>query len=124
MNYHPDDFLALSAAVEAEGGSFPADPCTGKEFRLRLPDASGKKVWKRLHTTHCDLSALLEIPYESSTPAQLLEDDPSYSEPVTIVDHPGEDLPPKKALVCAVDDCVGLWPRYAGLVTKRSYQKL
>lgn len=124
MNFHPDDFLALSLAVEDEGGSFPPDPCYGKEFRLKVPNAAGKMLWKRFHTTHCDLSARMGIPYDPSEPVRIVEDDPAHSQPITVVDHPGEADIPREALVCAVDDCVGLWPRYSGVVSKRSYQRL
>lgn len=119
MQYHPDDFIALSDAVIEEGGRTLAEPCEGVEYKLKVP-LVGKRVWKRFFTTRCDNSARMEIPYDPSLHIRLLEED--ELEPVTIVDHPGEHDKPKRAVVCAVDDAVGLWPRYNGVVSVRSYQ--
>lgn len=117
MQYHPDDFLALSVAVEHEGGALHREACLGKTVRLKQPD-DGRMVWKRHQTTHCDMSARMSLPYNPRNPVNITEGD------VTVVHHPGEDLPAAGSVtVCAVDDAVGLWPRYAGIVTNRSYQK-
>jgi hypothetical protein len=117
MNYHPDDFIALSVVVETEGGSLLPEPCLGEEFRLKVPDFRGKKKWHTYRTCHCDLSAKMEIPYDPSEPISMV-----LPEDIVVTEHPGEKDEPKLARVCAVDDAVGLWPRYNDVVTKRSYQ--
>ena len=131
MNYHPDDFLALSQAVVDDGGECFADPCVGSTVRYRVPGAGGKKVWVRRQTTHCDMSARMGIKYDPALHIRI-EGEPApgllgeVTKPATIVDHPGEkvyrDRKVPLAVVCAVDDCVGLWPRYNEIVSDRSYQ--
>lgn len=89
IQYHPDDFLLLAAQVEDEGGKLLPDTCMGRIIRMKLPDASGKAVWKRIQTTACTMTARFAIPYEEEN------GDTSF------------------APVCSVDDAMGLWPRYA-----------
>jgi hypothetical protein len=120
MNYHPEDFVKLSYQIEAEGGTLLNEVCRGHEFRLKQPDPSGTLRWKRFQTTHCDQSALATVPYDPTLHIRLMDDD----EPdVCIVEHPGEKSIKHGAVtVCAVDDAIGLWPRYQGVVSNRSYQ--
>lgn len=119
MNYHPDDFVALSIAVEEEGGRCLAEPCSGDKFRLKQPAPGGKKTWKTFSTTHCDTSAKFDLPYDPSLHIRIRDDeDPD----VLIVEHSGEKAPPGMVRVCAVDDAVGLMPRFKGVVSSRSYQ--
>jgi hypothetical protein len=118
MNYHPDDFVALSLAVEEEGGRCLAEPCVGEEFRLKQP-AVGRKVWKRFRTANCGTSAKMSLPYDPSLYIRLMDDE---DDGVTLVEHPGEKLSKREVIVCAVDDAVGLMPRFAGVVSDRSYQ--
>ena len=77
----------------------------------------------------------MEIPYDETLHVRLHDDD---DDEVIVVDHEGEAalmeeakpgytmLGPKriqrKVKVCAVDDAVGLWPRYAGVCSDKSYQ--
>lgn len=122
MIYHPEDFQALSNAVEHEGGKLLSEECEGHEFMLDLPDTRGRMMPTRRWTTSCGFSALMEIPYDASLHVRLREDDSAEPEPVTIVDHSGEDFAGGPVKVCAVDDALGLWPRFAGVVSDRSYQ--
>jgi hypothetical protein len=119
MNYHPDDFVALSAQVEQEGGKLIADPCNGQVFRLKQPDARGDLRWKRFSTTHCGTSARMELDYDATLHIRIHDDD---DDSLLIVDHVGEQFIGGIVKVCAVDDAIGLWPRYAGVVSSRSYQ--
>lgn len=122
INYKPKDFIALSNEVEQQGGKLLLGPCTGKPISYKVPVA-GKRVRKNYFTTHCGTSARMEIPYDSSTHVLLEEDNEGVGEQVIIVDHPGEKHPKDEvATVCAVDDCVGLWPRFAEVVSEDSYQ--
>lgn len=130
MNYHPDDFLALTAHIEGEGGFVQADACEGTTFRIKLPAAGGqdKMIWKRLTTTHCGMHARVGIAYDPTQPVKM--ELPVYDKrgkptgDTITIDHPGEE--PAQAtnfvLACAVDDAIGLWPRYAALVSDQSYQ--
>jgi len=119
MNYHPDDYVALCNAIEAEGGNLPPEPCSGHVFRLKQPDPSGKMVWKCFSTVHCDESALADVPYDPKLHVRLMDDEDSD---VCIVEHVGEKLDKGMVRVCAVDDAIGLWPRFQGVVSSRSYQ--
>lgn len=119
MQYHPDDFVALCYQIETEAGTLLNENCSGKEIRLKVPDPSGKLRWKRFQTTHCGQNAKAEIPYDPSLHVRLMDDDDPE---VCIVEHRGENLPKGSVKVCTVDDAVGLWPRYQGVVSKRSYQ--
>jgi hypothetical protein len=121
VQYHPDDFLALSFAVEAEGGKLLAEGCEGHEFRLKVPDpnAAMKKKWKTYRSCHCDLNALMEIPYNPLEDVKLYEEKDGKE---VVVAESKADKGNGMAKVCAVDDAVGLWPRYNKVVSKRSYQ--
>lgn len=133
MQYHPDDFLALADAVEGEGGFVQPDPCVGELVRLKIGGA-----WKRFQTAHCDMQARLAIPYDPTEPVNLevyevVKDkdgllvemaDGEYKRRKAKVLHEGEpDKGAAFAAVCAVDDAVGLWPRYAGIVSDASYEE-
>lgn len=112
MQFHPDDFIALSNAVIADGGVCLVEPCGPKPFKLKQPNAAGKNEWKTLNRTYCGQSALMEIPYDPKAHIRL----------VGVVDHLGESGSVRKLRVCAVDDCVGLWPRYKDVISERSFQ--
>lgn len=122
MNFHPEDFQALSEAIEKEGGIALKEACEPKEFKLKVPDFRGHKVTKRYYTTGCGFSAKFELPYNPGLHIRLREDDDNFVEPVVVVDHPGEKGPEKLVKVCAVDDAIGLWPRYTEIVSDRSFQ--
>lgn len=103
MPYSPDDFLALLEEVERQGGAHDPDPCIPREFKIELPDASGKKRTRRAHTTGCGRDSIFIVPYEPA----------------------GKDAEERRAMrarkagfarVCANDDLVGHWPRFAGII--------
>jgi hypothetical protein len=120
MNFHPEDFQALCYAVEKERGALLMEPCKGRSLRYKLPDPKGRRSWRFYQTTHCNNSSRMEIPYNPAATVRIY--DPEEPD-VIIVDHAGEPKRDAKATVCAVDDCVGLWPRYRHLMSDRSYQK-
>lgn len=112
-----------------------ADECEGHRYPLKLPTVGDKMEWKPVHTTRCGQSALMELPYDPTLPIRIVDE-----EHVFIIDHDGEPpefeeeknnaFAPTKQVpvehmvtVCAVDDAVGLWPRYAGVVSDRSFQR-
>lgn len=121
MIYDPDDFVKVCNQVEAEGGTFPPEACEGKRIRYRIPRARGKHEWRERWTSHCGMHAKLGIPYDPTMHVRLRDED---DDTLFIVDHEGEKGDPGVAIVCANDDCVGLWPRYAGVVSEATHQPL
>lgn len=151
MNYHPDDFLALIEEVEQQGGVHLANEvCKPQNFRLNLPveegDPKGAKANQRLSTTGCRRRAKFLVPllpdayvdeidllnnaqhgsYDSDGKRRVRdaeEEDFSFSH----ADHPlarMADGTPVLAKVCAVDDAMGLWPRFNDVLhTGESFQE-
>jgi hypothetical protein len=115
--YAPDDFLRLSKLIEEEGGELLQEPCKGDMIKYKIPTEDGKHVWSRRWTTHCDFNARMKIPYDSTLHVRVYDEHSNK-----LVDHKGEKPSDTMATVCAVDDCVGLWPRYQDVVSDRSYQ--
>lgn len=117
MNYSPQDFMALVAQIEGEGGYIDAEPCTGKVINYKIDGRT-----KHVSTAHCDMHTRVGVPYDSTEAVDL----ETYAEIVrdgrkqrvrTRIKHPGEaSHKMAAAAVCAVDDAVGLWPRYADLM--------
>lgn len=118
MNYHPDDFLGLVAEVETQGGvHLPSETCKPTAFRMNLPidedNPQGPKKNVRVLTTGCNrrakfLVSLLPDAYFDQHPA----DDPTkfdFEGPTRMM---ADGETPALAKVCAVDDSLGLWPRF------------
>lgn len=125
MNYDPDDFILLVSTVESEGGYVQPDACEGRPLMYEL-DGKTRKVL----TTHCNLHARMAVPYDPSEPIDLetYAELPRQGGKTTVrnrIKHDGE--PTKQNVnvvpVCAVDDAVGLWPRYQHLMGDGSYQR-
>jgi hypothetical protein len=117
MIYAPDDFTRLSNLVIQEGGKCLEDECVGTMVKYKIPTDDGGHVWSRRWTTHCNFAARMEIPYDGGLHIRLYDDHSNK-----LVDHTGETGSAKLVTVCAVDDCVGLWPRYQDVVSDKSYQ--
>lgn len=105
MNYEPDDFLALLEEVERKGGAHLSVPCIPHEYKIKLPDASGRMRSRRSFTASCGKDAMFAVPYEPV--ARSPEEKKSMLER-------GAGF----ATVCAVDDDLGRWPRYAHVITQ------
>lgn len=86
MNYHPDDFIALTEEVRAQGGADLPDVCTGREIAYKIG-----KVTRPVKTTECGNQSMFAVSYQTNDRV-----------------IPG----PAFARVCAVDDAVGAWPRF------------
>lgn len=119
MNYHPDDFLALTATVEQEGGSILRDKCRGNKVVYTLPE--GSKITE--YTSGCDLHARLAVPYDPTLPVDFetytnVERDGQEVRIRTRIKNDGEAAKASFVPVCAVDDAVGAWPRYADICGK------
>lgn len=83
MKYKPDEFFRLMAAVEEQGGEHLDE---SHDTVYLMPDKD--KGLPGLELDYCGQSMLFVIP-----------------------DLPGES-PPGKTKVCAMDDDMGLWPRF------------
>lgn len=81
------------AAIEADGGSHVQEKHMGTEFELEFPTPRGKRK-RKFRTAACKQEALFDIPYD---------------------DGKGRAA---SVRVCAVDDNVGAWPRFAGAVSR------
>lgn len=106
MNYHPDDFLRLLEGVEAEGGAMLPDRCRATKYALRIPDADSELRFRDFFTTGCGQDTRFVLPYK--LPKGKLGEK---------MESRGGGL----VTVCAVDDEVGKWPRYAHLIEEDSY---
>lgn len=105
MRYDPDDFLALLEEVERKGGAHLPDPCLPQEFKIRLPDGSGKKRTRRAFTSGCGKDMRMVIPYD----------------PVAKTDEERKGMLKRGAgfvTVCAVDDDLGKWPKFAHVMAQ------
>ena len=124
MNFHPDDFLALIDEVENQGGVHVADEThMPVHFRMNLPideaNPQGPKHNVRVSTTGCHRRALFLVPMlpeayfmdeEEIATSPDFDFDDSKHPTVTMAD--GDT--PALTKVCAVDDSMGLWPRFQG----------
>ncbi len=102
MRYHPDDFLRLIGKVEEEGGAQADGKCVGRKLRLK----NEKGMLTEFLTTGCQKEARFLVPYSK----------PPFPTAA------GQGLGPRApkavgvALVCAVDDDMGLWPRFKSAI--------
>ena len=103
MLYHPEDFLRLTEAIEDVGGAIVVNPCRGRKYRIKMPAAGGKSKWEDKLTSGCGNETQFLVPYRP---------------PGTIKDA-GEG--PHTALVCAVCDELGKWPRFAHVIEEDSF---
>ncbi len=88
--YNSGQFLALMDLVEADGGQHVVGPCTPYEYPLEVQSISGRET-RTMKTTGCGKEARFMVPYPSGD---------------------GGAPTMEMALVCAIDDAIGLWPRY------------
>lgn len=102
------------------GVHLASDTCKPTHFRINQPideaNPSGPKKNVRVATTGCHRRALFLVPMLPE--AYFMEDvgDPQYDFDDT--KHPSimmaDEETPALAKVCAVDDSMGLWPRFEG----------
>lgn len=137
MNFHPDDFLSLIEEVESQGGAhLSGETCKPSQFRLNLPvdfeNPKGPKANRTVFTTGCKRRAKFLVPL---LPDAYFYDHPGLDDedgaPVVMDfddnEHPQalmDDGSPALAKVCAVDDAMGLWPRFQDAMhTGESFQE-
>jgi hypothetical protein len=145
MNYHPDDFLSLIEEVEQQGGAHLSNEvCKPDIFRLNLPiddeKPSGPKASRKLATTGCRRRAKFLVPllsdeyvdevnlfegagaigegkdFERREWREPTEDDFDFDKNYEHQALMGDGTP-QLAKVCAVDDAMGLWPRFSAVMT-------
>lgn len=117
MNYHPDDFFALIAEVEDQGGvHLQSETCKPPVFRMNLPidedNPQGPKHNVRVHSTGCNRRAKFLVSLRDVDDRDFEEDEKElfdFDGPQRMMTD-GET--PALAKVCAVDDSMGLWPRF------------
>lgn len=151
MNYHPEDFQALIAEVEQQGGAHTNKVCRPEIIRMNVPidpaNPKGKKRSEKFETTGCHRKAKFLIPFlpdEYLGEIDLLDgakhgyfDDEGERQTRDATeedfdfnpDHPHQALmgdgSPMLVMACAVDDAMGLWPRFQGAMhTGESFQDL
>lgn len=152
MNFHPDDFLSLIEEVEQQGGAHLSNEvCKPEVFRLDLPidddNPQGPKASKKLTTTSCRRRAKFLVPLlpdayleqvdvlDKAGKVSFLDKEKDQRRLRSVAeadfdfshDHPHQarmgDGTPMLAKVCAVDDAMGLWPRFQhAMVTGESFQ--
>lgn len=90
MDYTAEEFADLVRAVEQQGGQQLPDMCLPTVYRLKQPTPSGPRRVD-VETVGCEQFCLLAIPYDP---------EPKSKKKVNAV------------TACAVDDNVGMWPRF------------
>lgn len=131
MNYHPDDFLFLIEEAERQGGvHLSNEVCKPHIIRMNLPideeDPTGPKVNKKVPTTGCNRRAKFLVPLlpeayfgDDWRTHEWFDFDDEKNPLATMTD--GET--PALVKVCAVDDSMGLWPRYqSAMQTGESFE--
>jgi hypothetical protein len=131
VNYHPDDFLSLIEEVEKQGGAHLAsETCKPRRFRMNLPIdeavPTGPKRSTRVESTGCHRRAKFLVSLLADEHIGLDEDDPTDFD-FNDAEHPVatmSDGGPAMVKVCAVDDAMGLWPRFErAMFTGESFQE-
>lgn len=87
MKYTVDQLSSLIEEVEAQGGEIIEEMCSSKTYEL-----TGDKL-KPVTLAGCGEFTLMEIPYEARNTK-------------------GDEIGFQPVRVCAVDDNVGMWPRF------------
>lgn len=91
MNYSQEEFLRLMEAVEEQGGEHLDDLCSAKTYEF-----TGKEL-ARVTLPGCGNTSLFAVPYDA-----LAKD--------------GTEVGPQPVTACAVDDNMGAWPRFVGVM--------
>jgi hypothetical protein len=90
VNYSQEDFIKLIEEVEFQGGTHLDEDCEPVVVALKKEHPRGKA--SRFKLARCGNPALFDIPYGLENPG------------------PAGEMGIIK--VCAVDDSIGLWPRF------------
>lgn len=86
MKYNEDEFFRLMEAVEADGGKHIDEPHTDAVHEMT------GNLLKKQSVHYCGSPVQFEVPYRFGT---------GSSEVLAL------------GTFCAIDDCMGRWPRYA-----------
>lgn len=92
MEYNPDEFVALSAEVERQGGALLPDKCLGQLLTYVIQERENK-----VYTCQCRNNTMFISTYEPTI----------ASEKKGSLDRGGGFV-----RACAVCDSMGKWPRY------------
>jgi hypothetical protein len=94
-----DTFIRLVEAVEAQGGELLPETHHPTPFVYKIEGPNGRSKSVEVEGTGCGEDTLLRIPYEDHKPDKQGVESP---------DGAVHDIK-----VCAIDDLVHLWPRFA-----------
>lgn len=126
--YDPDRFIRLTDEVERQGGASLPDICCGDEYHLKQPDVEGGMIWTDIRTTWCNEFTRFVIPYDCGAAVEVPQAEWSGEpgdrkmkrlDPVEVSAPPQTEIAKqiqrggRFATVCAQDDLVHLWPRFA-----------
>lgn len=127
LTYDPDEFIRLTDEVERQGGASLPDPCIGEEYHLKITSIEGSK-WRDFTTKGCGEYTRFVIPYDCGSAVDVPQAEWS-GEPgkrrMKRLDPSSVPAPPQTEVakqiarggrfvtVCASDDLVALWPRFA-----------
>lgn len=111
--------------VERQGGAHSDERCVPQKFVLDQPKPGAEKMVKTdIYTAGCNAEAKFIVPYDPAqhvtVPGYNGPDDPN-ADYMTVAPSVGDAKAMKDrksgfAVVCAVDDNMGLWPRFAHVI--------
>jgi hypothetical protein len=147
MNYHPDDFQSLTEEVEQQGGAHLNEICRPHVIRMNVPvnpeKPDGPKRSEKVETSGCRRRAKFLVPFlpdeyfeeidllDGASHGHYDDEGERHTRPAVAEDFDFEsgtsalmeDGMPMLATICAVDDAMGLWPRFnASMHTGESFQ--
>jgi len=128
MDYTTSDFLALIDEIERQGGELLEGRCQGRTIRQQAKP--GIESYQAM-TTGCRKQSRFEIKYLDDTELQGVFTDREkfklMERPRRRIERPGGfhyEPEPQFVTVCAIDDAVGLWPRFQNVVTDEESQEV
>lgn len=124
MNYEQQDFLDLISEVERQGGELLERRCQGRTIRQQ--SGSGIQAYTA-NTTGCRKQSMFDVMYLEDH--QVKMGDPGRFKPIPRprkhIERTGgfsTTTEPQFATVCAIDDSMGLWPRFQHVVSDASFE--
>ena len=112
MSGYDNDFISLLEEVERQGGELLPETCLPGEYVITISKKGGGVKKRKVLTTGCGNEHRLEIPYDPSTPVAVPQT-PTAEDPEPKAKRHAGDHGLGKVIVCATDDAVDRWPRFA-----------
>lgn len=121
MDYGGMEFMRLTEEIEDQGGTHLAE--LHERRTIKIPKQAAKGERQRASGSGCLDAALFSIPFERG----VFGGDKATDQMFELGEHEGRlgdgnmayasmaiDEQADAIVVCAKDDCVGLWPRFIG----------